>query len=89
MSAMLGELLRFLLIGLVAGWIAAILVRPAGRRSIGLLGYMVTGMLGAVIGGFLFERLGIPGGAGFLGSVLTATVGAVVLLVMIRLIRAP
>lgn len=85
------ELLRFLLVGLMAGWIASILVRERrglGRRGSRLFSYMVVGMLGAVIGGFLFEQLGWSGGAGFVGSVITATVGAGVLLVVLRLLRS-
>lgn len=83
---MLRELLRFLLVGFVAGWIASLIVR-GGVRSRGCLTNVVVGMVGAVIGGFLFEQLDLRGGAGFVGSVLTATVGAVVLLVLLRILR--
>lgn len=76
------ELIRFLLVGLVSGWIAAILVRGSIRTR-GCLTYMVIGMIGAVIGGFGFSLLGISE----VGSVVTATVGAIVLLVAIRSLR--
>jgi uncharacterized membrane protein YeaQ/YmgE (transglycosylase-associated protein family) len=82
----LRELLRFMLVGLVAGWIANVAVR-GGLRSRGCLTNVVVGMVGAVIGGFLFERLDLRGFPGFLGSVVTATIGAIVLLVLLRVLR--
>lgn len=80
------EIIRFLLVGLVAGWIAAILAR-GGLRARGCITYTAVGMLGAVVGGMLFDQLDISGGTGFIGSVITATVGAVILLVLLRLLR--
>jgi uncharacterized membrane protein YeaQ/YmgE (transglycosylase-associated protein family) len=80
------EIIRFLIVGFVAGWIAAILVRGHVRLR-GCIVHTVIGMLGAVIGGLLFRLAGLHGGAGFIGSVLTATIGAVVFLVMLRLLR--
>lgn len=80
------ELIRFLLIGFVAGWVAGILVR--GRlRPRGCLTHLVVGMVGAVIGGYLFRLVGLEGDAGFLGAVVTATLGAILLLVLLRVIR--
>jgi len=77
------NLVLFLLIGLVAGWLAARLVKGGG---LGLLGDMTVGVIGAFIGGWLFARLGITAG-GLLGSLVTATVGAIVLLSLLRLIK--
>jgi uncharacterized membrane protein YeaQ/YmgE (transglycosylase-associated protein family) len=80
------ELIRFLLVGFVAGWIATVVVR--GRlRTRGCITHLVVGMVGAVIGGYLFKLAGLHGAEGFFGSVTTATVGAIVLLVLLRLIR--
>jgi uncharacterized membrane protein YeaQ/YmgE (transglycosylase-associated protein family) len=76
------ELIRFLLVGLVSGWIAAILVRGSVRTR-GCLTYMVIGMIGAVIGGYVFSALDISQ----VGSVVTATAGAIVLLVLVRMLR--
>lgn len=76
------ELIRFLLVGLVSGWIAAILVRGS-LRTRGCLTYMVIGMIGAVVGGVLFSAVGISE----VGSVVTATVGAVILLAVVRSVR--
>lgn len=76
--------LWFLLIGLVAGWLAGIVVRGGGM---GLLGNLVVGVVGAFIGGTLFSFFGFASGGGLLGSLLVATVGAVVLLVLVRAIK--
>ena len=76
--------LWFVVVGIVAGWLAGKIVKGGG---FGLLGDLVVGVLGAVIGGWLFSTLGVAGGGGLLGSILVATVGAVVLLVIVRFIK--
>jgi uncharacterized membrane protein YeaQ/YmgE (transglycosylase-associated protein family) len=78
------EFVWFILVGLVAGWLAGMLVKGGG---FGVIGDIVVGVLGALIGGFLFGVLGFSGGGGMLGSVVVATVGAVVLIVVLRLIK--
>lgn len=72
----------FVLIGLVAGWLAGMLM----RGGFGLIGDIVVGILGAVIGGYVFGLLGINSG-GLLGAIVTATVGAVILVFILRLFR--
>jgi uncharacterized membrane protein YeaQ/YmgE (transglycosylase-associated protein family) len=79
----LTSLLIFLAIGAVAGWLAGVLMKGGG---FGLLGDIVVGIIGAFIGGFLFGLLGIEAG-GLIGAIITATVGAVVLLFLVRLIK--
>jgi uncharacterized membrane protein YeaQ/YmgE (transglycosylase-associated protein family) len=74
----------FILIGIVAGWLAGKLVKGGG---FGLIGDLVVGVLGAVIGGWLFSTLGVSSGGGLIGAILVATVGAVVLLVIVRFIK--
>ena len=74
------ELVWFLLVGLIAGWIAGEIVRGHG---FGLLGNMAVGIVGAVIGGYLFGLLNV-GTYGLIGSIVTAAVGAVVLLLIIN-----
>ncbi|MHC1713298.1 MAG: GlsB/YeaQ/YmgE family stress response membrane protein [Solidesulfovibrio sp.] len=76
-------LLWFLLVGLIAGWLAGVLVKGGG---FGVVGDIAVGIIGAVIGGFLFSAVGI-GVGGFLGSIIVATVGAVILIFLLRLIR--
>jgi uncharacterized membrane protein YeaQ/YmgE (transglycosylase-associated protein family) len=77
------NLLWFLLIGLVAGWLASRIMRGGG---FGLVGNMVVGVVGSFLGGWLFGLLGITTG-GLLGALLTALVGAIVLLYLLRLIK--
>jgi len=76
-------LLLLMFIGLVAGWLAGVLVKGGG---FGVLGDIVVGILGAVIGGYLFGVVGV-GGSGLLGQILVATVGAILLIFVLRLIR--
>ena len=73
----------FLAIGAVAGWLAGILMSGGG---FGLLGDIVVGIIGALVGGVLFGALGISAG-GLVGAIVTATVGAVVLIFILRLIK--
>jgi uncharacterized membrane protein YeaQ/YmgE (transglycosylase-associated protein family) len=74
----------FLLVGLVAGWLAGKLVKGGG---FGVVGDIVVGIIGALIGGWIFSTLGATGGGGLLGSIIVATIGAVVLLVVLRFIK--
>ena len=77
------SLLWFLLIGLAAGWLAGQIMKGGGY---GLVGDLVVGVIGALVGGFLFGALGISAG-GLLGALITATIGAVVLIWLLRLIK--
>lgn len=82
---MSGEaILIVLVVGAVAGWLAGLIVRGAG---FGLIGDIIIGIVGAFIAHWLFPKLGIQLGSGFVRAVLNATVGAVILLLVIRLIR--
>ena len=78
------ELLYFLLIGLIAGWLAGMIVKGGGY---GLVGDIVVGILGALLGGFLFGSLGGAVGGGLLGSIVVATLGAIILIAILRLIK--
>ena len=78
------ELVYFLLIGAVAGWLAGQLVKG---RGFGLLGNMLVGVVGAFVGGFLAKQLGIGTEGDALGVLLTALGGAVVLLVVINVVK--
>lgn len=78
------SLLWFLVVGVVAGWLAGKLVKGGG---FGLVGDLAVGIVGALIGGFLFNSLGISAGGGLIGSIIVATIGAVVLLFAVRLIK--
>lgn len=69
-------LIGWLLIGLIAGWLAGKLSRGQG---FGCIGDIVLGLIGSVIGGWIFSQLGIVHANTFLFSLAAATVGAVVL----------
>jgi uncharacterized membrane protein YeaQ/YmgE (transglycosylase-associated protein family) len=77
-------LIIFLLIGAAAGWLAGVIVRGYG---LGLVGNIVVGVIGSFVGGWLFSHFHLIHGGGMLGAVIGATVGAVILLFLIRLFR--
>lgn len=77
------HLLWFLIIGIVAGWLAGQLMKGSGY---GLIGDLVIGVIGAFLGGWLLGILGIYAG-GLIGTLITATIGAIALLFLIRLIK--
>ena len=74
----------FIVVGLIAGWLAGQLMRGGG---FGVIGDIVVGIIGALIGGLLFSSLGIWAGGGLLGAIIVATIGAVVLIFLLRVIR--
>lgn len=78
------QLVVFLLIGGVAGWLAGLIMKGGG---FGIPGNIIAGVIGAVLGGWLFGVLGISVGGQWVGSLVTATVGAVILLFAIGFIR--
>ncbi len=78
------NLLIWLIVGAVAGWAAGEIVRGFG---FGLLGNIVVGIIGAMMGGAAFDALGIAIGASWVGALITATVGAVLLLVIVGFVR--
>jgi uncharacterized membrane protein YeaQ/YmgE (transglycosylase-associated protein family) len=75
--------LAWIVIGLVAGWLAA-RITDSPR---GLLRNLAVGLLGAVLGGFLFTKLGVPVVPDFWGALITAVIGAVLLLVILQALR--
>jgi uncharacterized membrane protein YeaQ/YmgE (transglycosylase-associated protein family) len=78
------DLLWFIVVGLVAGWLAGVLVRGGG---LGIVGDIAVGILGALLGGYLFRSMGWSAGGGLLGSIIVATIGAVILILLLRLVR--
>jgi uncharacterized membrane protein YeaQ/YmgE (transglycosylase-associated protein family) len=77
------SILIFLVIGLIAGWLAGKIVEGTG---FGLVGDLVVGVIGAFIGGWLLSYVGVFA-VGIVGALVSAVIGAVVLLVIIKLIR--
>ena len=77
------QIVVFLAAGGLAGWVAGMIVRGAGRQ--GLVLNVVVGILGAFIGGWLLGSVGL-GGGGPGAMFLTATFGAVILLAVLRVL---
>jgi uncharacterized membrane protein YeaQ/YmgE (transglycosylase-associated protein family) len=77
-------LLILILVGAVAGWLAGLIVKGYG---FGLAANIVLGIVGAFIGTWLFGKLGVVIVSGILGTIIAATVGAVLLLLLIRVLR--
>lgn len=75
--------LWFIIIGILAGFIAGKIMRGGG---FGILVNLIVGIIGAVLGGWIFGMLGIAAG-GIIGSLVTAVVGAIVLLWIVSLFR--
>lgn len=76
------SLLVFLAIGLVAGFLASFIVGGGG-----LVRYLITGVIGAFVGGYVFGALGINvGGSVLVSQIITATVGAIIVVLLARLI---
>lgn len=78
-----GNVIAWIVVGFLAGWVAGITARGSG---FGCLGNVALGLAGAITGGMLFSALGITGTAGFLWSVGIASIGAALLLIIAGLI---
>ena len=74
----------WIIVGGIAGWLAGKLMKGGG---FGILVNVLLGIVGSVIGGWLFGVLGISVGSGFIGSLASATVGAIVLLALVGLFK--
>ena len=77
-------LLGAIIIGEIAGWLAGKIVHGAG---FGLIGNIVVGIIGALVAGWLLPQLHIVLATGTIGAILDATVGAVIVLVILSLIK--
>ncbi len=78
------DLLYFIFLGAIAGWLAGKLTKGKG---FGLFGNIIVGIIGAIVGGWTFRFLGISVGGGLGGSILTATVGSVLLLFILNKLK--
>ena len=77
-------IIAWLIIGVIAGWLAGKIVEGAG---FGLIVDIIVGIVGAFIGGWLAGVFGISIGGGLISSIIVAIVGAVILLIVLRLIK--
>ncbi len=81
---MLGTIIGWLVVGAIAGWIAE---KIMGRND-SLLTNIVIGIIGAVIGGWIFRALfDSPGTGGLIGSIIVSVIGAVILLWIVGMVR--
>jgi len=76
-------ILMWIVVGLIAGWLATQILGGRG----GLLYNLAVGLVGAIVGGVLFDQIGLTVKTGFLGELISATIGAVIFLVVWRAIR--
>jgi uncharacterized membrane protein YeaQ/YmgE (transglycosylase-associated protein family) len=77
------SLLVIIVVGIVAGWLAGRVMEGGG---FGLIGDLLVGLVGAFIGDWLLPKLGVHLGAGIVGLIINAFIGAVVLLLILRLV---
>jgi uncharacterized membrane protein YeaQ/YmgE (transglycosylase-associated protein family) len=78
------SLLVIIFVGIVAGWLAGQVMDSGG---FGLIGDLIVGLLGAFIGDWLLPRLGIHLGVGIVAAIMNAFIGAIVLLLILRLVN--
>jgi uncharacterized membrane protein YeaQ/YmgE (transglycosylase-associated protein family) len=76
-----GGIIAWLVVGLIAGWLAGVVMKGGG---FGLIGDIVVGLIGAFIGGLVFSLITGGGTAGFWGSIFVAFIGAVILIAIVR-----
>ncbi|MEQ8825723.1 MAG: GlsB/YeaQ/YmgE family stress response membrane protein [Filomicrobium sp.] len=83
MDAQTKKIVLFLVIGIVAGWLASFIVGGGG-----LIRYLVSGVLGAYVGGYLLDLLGVKLGISnpLLAQIATSTIGAIVVVIVANLI---
>jgi uncharacterized membrane protein YeaQ/YmgE (transglycosylase-associated protein family) len=77
-------ILVILFVGLVAGWLAGKIVRGTG---FGIIGDIIVGIAGALLANFLFPKLGIRLGTGVVAEIIQSAIGAIILLLIVRLVR--
>jgi len=77
-------LIIWLVVGAIAGWLAGMVVKGGGY---GLIGDIVVGILGGLFAGWLLPQVGIVIGSGIIAAIIDAFIGAVILLIALRLIK--
>jgi uncharacterized membrane protein YeaQ/YmgE (transglycosylase-associated protein family) len=78
------EFIWFIIVGLIAGWLAGVIMKGGG---FGVIGDIVVGIVGALLGGWLFSTMGVSTGGGLLGAIIVALIGAIILIFLLRLIK--
>jgi uncharacterized membrane protein YeaQ/YmgE (transglycosylase-associated protein family) len=78
------NILIFLLVGLISGWLAGMLMKG---RGFGPLIDIIVGIMGAIIGGYVFSLFGVRLGGGLLGEVIMSVIGALILLAIVKAMK--
>jgi uncharacterized membrane protein YeaQ/YmgE (transglycosylase-associated protein family) len=78
------KLIIWAIIGIVAGWLASVVVGGGG----GLLRYLITGLIGAIVGGFVFQAAGwkLNLGNDWLEQIIVAFIGAIIVVILARMV---
>src|SRR5262249_40771158 len=79
------SIIVILFVGLVAGWLAGKIVRGTG---FGIIGDLLVGIAGALVASLLFPKLGIRLGTGLVSEIIYSAIGAIILLLVVRLLRS-
>ncbi|TAK48021.1 MAG: GlsB/YeaQ/YmgE family stress response membrane protein [Xanthobacteraceae bacterium] len=74
----------WLIVGAVAGWLAGMVVKGGG---FGLLRNIAIGVIGAVVAGWLLPRIGLRMSGGTMAAIINATIGGIIVLVVLSLLR--
>lgn len=80
----LEQAITLIFTGLIAGWLAGLIMKG---RGFGVLGNIIIGVIGAVFGGWLFDLLGVRFGGEFIGDVARAMIGAIILIALLGFVR--
>src|SRR5437588_3716804 len=74
-------LIWWIIVGLIAGFLASVVMRGGGY---GIVGDIIAGLIGAFIGGWLFSLVGVSSGGGLIGTIIVAFIGACILIAILR-----
>lgn len=74
----------FIIVGLIAGWLAGLIMKGKG---FGIIVNIIIGLIGGLLGGWLFEQLNISIGTGFVSHIITSLIGAIVFLFILGLFK--
>lgn len=80
----LSQVIWWIVVGLIAGALAGLVMRGSGY---GIVGDIIVGIIGAIIGGWIFSQFGV-GTGGIIGSIIVAFIGACILIAILRLIAS-
>jgi uncharacterized membrane protein YeaQ/YmgE (transglycosylase-associated protein family) len=77
-------LIYWLVVGLIAGWLAGVVMKGGGY---GMVADIILGILGGLLGGWIFSNLGVGAGGGLIGGIVVAFIGAVILVAITRVLK--